>query len=287
MKHSTCCLLLIGLLCTSCATLQVREIKNLEKVVFDPLMLKPSSEMNELRIDIIRQTEEKNVNDSVKKNEDVSYHPLGFDLGNGLFYDLNENLCLRIDDLLNFSSDKNFELQKINNPRKNKGVTSYRFYNDTLKIRNSPERKARYRYHREAGADSIAYFYKNRMSFAIIETDSTLTYSGKRRKWDVIHRLDDRHFYLNKRRYKEDYILTGNEVKLENDYIVSLSDDHLTIRVFVDRRRKDLLLYTIEQSKDKLFIYDKKYCGWKIERAENELKLYGGRVLHSKYVLKP
>ena len=126
---------------SSCATLNISQIMNLEKTQFDSLCLIPDSEVNYLRIDLIRQTYE-DVNDSTTK--DTPYHPIGFNLGNGLFYDLNENLCLRLDYILEFSSDTNFEIQKINGPEKNRGITNYKFISDSLSVQYLPRKKKHY-----------------------------------------------------------------------------------------------------------------------------------------------
>jgi hypothetical protein len=112
IKQSVALYFVIQIFCVSCATLNVDEIRNLHKTAFDPLELKPGYETNNLRIDLIRKTFTENVSDSVTETKDTPYHPLGFDIGNGLFYDINENLCLRLDFLLGYSSDKNFEIHE-------------------------------------------------------------------------------------------------------------------------------------------------------------------------------
>ncbi len=168
MKQTTFLYILILVLSSSCANLNISEIKNLEKAKFDSLRLRPDREINNLRIDLIRQTYEESINDSIKETKDTPYHPIGFDLENGLFYDLNKNLCLRIDFLLDFSSNKDFELQKINNPEKHREIIIYRFNNDTLTTTYPPRKKAHYDYHQIKHLDSVSYMFKNRMKFKFI-----------------------------------------------------------------------------------------------------------------------
>lgn len=81
---------LMTILTNSCATLNTSEIEYLEKVKFKSLTLTPDWEARNLRIDLISQTSAEDVNDSVKEKEDTPYHLIGFDLGHGLFYDLNK-----------------------------------------------------------------------------------------------------------------------------------------------------------------------------------------------------
>ncbi len=275
------------LLMSSCATLNISEIKNLEKIKFDSLTLKPGWETNNLRIDLIRQSYEENINDSTRETKETPYHSIGFDLGNGLFYDLNENLSLRLDYIFGFSKNDNFELNEITRPQKNKGYIIYRFINDTLLLQYPPRPKNYYLYHKINNPDSIAFMYKKRLLYAITETDSTLVYSGKKRKWDVINKIDDNNYYLNKKKWKKDYKYKDNNVFLENDYVVSLTDNNSRIEIKSPRKnRPDRMLYIIEKSSDKLFIYNEKYSGILIKMEGNSILIYRDKTLIRKYELK-
>ncbi|MBN2610192.1 MAG: hypothetical protein JXB00_01405 [Bacteroidales bacterium] len=254
---------------------------------FDSLSLIPDWEANDLRIDLIRQTYEEDLTDSTKETKETPYHPIGFDLGNGLFYDLNENLCLRLDYILDISKANDFEIHKISRPEKNKGYTIYRFINDSLLVQYPPRKKIHYRYHRINHLDSIAFMYKKRLKYAITETDSSLIYSGKKRKWDVIKKIADNNYYLNKKKWKEDYKIENNDIFLENDYIVCLTNNDSRIEIKRHRKkRKDKILYTIEKGSDKLFIYDKNYSGLLIEKEGNNILIYRNKALLRKYELK-
>lgn len=284
-KSITYCLIII--LIDSCATLNISEIKNLKATKFDSLCLLPDWESNNLRIDLIRQTYEEEVNDSTIETKETPYHPIGFNLGNGLFYDLNENLCLRLDCMLDFSTDNNFEIQKTTRPEKSKGVTIYKFINDSLLIQYHPRKKSHYQYHRIYHPDSIAIMYKNRLKYAVIKTDSSLIFSGKKRKWDAIKKIDDNNYYLNKKKWKENYQIKDNDILLENDYVVSLTNNDARIEIKSYRKnRKDRVLYTIEKDYDKMFIYNKNYAGLLIEKKGNIILIYRNNAQLRKYELK-
>ena len=113
----------------------ITEINNIPKTKFDPVYVKYNYEIIDLRIDIIRQTETEHVNDSTTETVDVPYHKLGFDLGNCLFFDLNENLSLRIDKLLNFNSEGNFTLGRSYKKKRRK---IFENNNDTFCIKYPP-----------------------------------------------------------------------------------------------------------------------------------------------------
>jgi hypothetical protein len=287
MKRNVLLYSAIVLLISSCATLNKSEIRNLKKTKFDSLSLTPNYEVNDLRVDIIRQTFDANINDSTKQTSETPYHPMGFNLGNGLFYDLNENLGLRLDYMLGFSPDNDFVLQKINRPKYNKGITTYKFLNDSFLVQYPPRKRNHYQYHKIHRHDSTLIMYKKRLKYALSETDSSLVYSGKRRKWDVINKIDDNNFYLNKKRWKKNYTIKNNSIFLENDYIVNLTNNDSTIEIKSNRKwRKDKVLYTIEKNEDKLFIYNKRFSGLLIEKEKNKISVYRNKTLLYKYELK-
>lgn len=275
------------ILISSCATLNISEIKNLDNTKFNSLALIPDWEANELRIDLIRQTYEEDVTDSTQETKETPYHPIGFNLGNGLFYDLNENLCLRLDYIMGFSKDNDFEIQKITRPEKNKSYTIYSFINDTLTVQYPPRKKIHYRYHMINHLDSIAFMYNKRLKYAVIEKDSSLIYTGKKRKWDVISKIDSNNFYLNKKKWRQDYKIKGNDIFIENDYIISLTNNGSRIEIKSPlKKRKDRILYTIEKNSDKIFIYNKNYSGLVIENEGNNIAIYRNKTLLRKYELK-
>ena len=287
MRHKPYVYILFLILGNSCApTLDVQEIKNIAKTKFDPFVLKPDREINNLRLDLIRQTYDERVNDSISETADTPYHPVGFDLGNGLFYDLNDNLCLRIDYLMKFTSDKNFELHKINRPDKNKGKVIYRFHNDSLTVTNPPRKKVRYFYHRIAKLDTMSYMYNHRMKYAIIETDSLMTYMIKRKNMSAIHKLDENQYCLKIGKRKENYQISGNEIFLNDHYTVHLTNDDSTLVIQRKGKRKNTTLYTIEKSEGKIFIYNEKYFGTKIEIDNSNVWIYRNSTLLCKYELR-
>jgi hypothetical protein len=263
----------------------VNEIKNLDKVEFEPLHLTPDRETNDLRVDLIRQTHKERVNDSTRETEDTPYHPIGFDLGNGLYYDLNQNLSLRLDYLLDFSPDNDFEVHKITRPQKNSGIVIYRFNNDTLTTTYPSRKRAHYYHHQVENHDSVSYMYKKRLRYNIIETDTSLVYSGRRIKYDVIRKLDENKYLLDKRLWKVNYEIKGNDIFLGKNYSVSLRNNNTTIEIKRHWRKKNTVIYTIERSKDKIFIYDKHYRGKKIELDKNDIAVYSDKLLAVKYSL--
>lgn len=266
-------------------TLDVNEIKNLNRVAFEPLQLRPGSETNHLRLDILRQTDETRVNDSTTTTEDEPYYPLGFDLGNGVFYDLRENFSLRVAHLLNFDGNDVFVLKTTSNPAKNKGVAFRSSSGDSLTISYSPKNKIRYQHHRIGPPDSLSFMYKNRLRYSIVRRDSVLVYRDRKKVREGIYRQDDHHYYLVRRRKHVNYQLEGNEVFLQTHYRVTLTDQNRKITIYRRYRRGDRPLRFIEQSHDKIFVYDRRFSGRKFERTGGDLLIYQDKKLTAKYEL--
>ncbi len=268
----------------SCSTLNPQEISNLKKTTFNPLQLRPGIETNDLRIDLIRQTETYNDTDSTTATRNVDYHPLGFDLGNGLFFDVNDNLCLRIDYLISASPD-NFNIKKTYRPEHNKKHTHYIFSNDSLLIKSEGSKNNRYIFHRSIQSDTMTFFHKNRFLYQIIASDTSLLYGGKKRIIDGIYLSDVNEYYVNNRKHNRIFSLSEKEIHLMDWYKISMPDAD-TILIKRAGRKNDYLLYTIIQSDDLIFLFNKDFQGIKIVfEDQNKILLFRNADLITKYEL--
>ena len=274
------------LVVSSCSTLSFVDVKNVERLPFEPLMLRPGFDPTELKIDILRQSNTERINDSTSESKLTPYHPLGFDLGNGMFYDLNENLNLRIGSILNIADNQNFELEKSSRPGKKGGQINYQFMNDSLQVNYPPKTKKHYCYHWVKNADSIAYMYNNHLGYAVVKTDSSLIYRGKHRKWNEIVRLDTCRFYSGRKLGRLFYEMKDGQIYLGKDYLISLSNDAKTLEIKTQHLRKHKTILTMVKSADKLYIFDRRYMGQKIEISNQGIKVYAGSKLITQYDLK-
>ena len=125
-------LLLVFLLlpCLSFAQIRGKKIDvNNFKAEQVKLSLEPNYDLFKLRFDILRQTEEVEVNDTVSETVEVDDHLIGFEIGDFLFADLNDNITLQINKLLNIDFYHPFSLQKSYRPFR-KGQTNYYEFNN-------------------------------------------------------------------------------------------------------------------------------------------------------------
>lgn len=238
-----------------------------------PIILSPQVEPHFLRIDIIRQTESVTIGENQSETRDVEYHPMGFDIGNGLFFDLNDNLSLRVDRLLNMDTNQDFTIAEVHYPQKNKHIAYKKWAGDTLKTKWGGRKKWRYQYHKSGSADSLAFKWKSRLKYAAVDTDSTWIYRGKRRKWKVMAQTDPTTFKVDQRFGKDGvFIFDTNHITLNNRYIVSSTDDHKTI--FILRKRGKKILYTIQRDENILYVFDRRKSGKKLVLSHRSLDVY-------------
>jgi hypothetical protein len=125
MKTNTLFFLIaISLIFTSCYTLNVAEIRSKEnKIPIETLDLRMGFEVYDLRIDLLRETTTQTVtgaNGTVSSQTvNVPYHYLGVYLFDGVFLDLNNNLCFNVIDLIDKTYKKNFEVGLKNKLKQN------------------------------------------------------------------------------------------------------------------------------------------------------------------------
>jgi len=97
------------------------------------------------------------------------------------------------------------------------------------------------------------------MKFAIVETDTSLVYTGKRRKRNAIYKIDENRYYRDKEKKRNTYELKGNSALLGNAYVATLTPDNLSIEIKQHRKKRDKLLYTMVRDENTVFIYQKNF----------------------------
>jgi hypothetical protein len=241
----------------------------MEKIDFESLKIQPDVEPNDLRVDVIRNYTYTYVNEYTSTMEAVPYHPLGFDLGNGLFYDLNGNLCLRIDFLLGLSPDLPFKIEENINPSTDRKKKLFSFENDSLTVTNLYTQAHRFVYHVSFREDSIVFETRNKSRYSYVKNDTIASYAKNNRRPDFIYTSNDSTFSLRARNTRKLYQMTNGKINLGNDYWIEIAGEGK--RITVNRYRhnkKPRLLLTVERDNRNLFFYDKRANGTKIEFNE-------------------
>jgi len=277
--------IIILILTNSCTPLIIQEIGELRKTEFNDLELYPDVEPNELRIDIIRNSYSTYIN-GILYSEDIPYHPLGFNLGNGLFYDLNGNLGLRIEYFLGIVSGRPFEIEENINPKNLNRNILYSYINDSLVATNLFNNTEKYKYHKIGQDDSVIYKTK-KFKYAVVKTDSTHEYIFRNRKPVIIYQFSKNHFSTGKNWNQRIYYLIENQIILGKAYSVFITNDSKTIKIYTQRQKqKSRPLFTIVKSEGKLIIYNSKKVGKKIEFNDWGITVLGPQSLITTYKLK-
>ncbi len=216
----------------------------------------------------------------------VPNDPLGFDLGNGLFYDLNQNLSLRIDKMLDFSDAEYFSLKKFENPLDNKGLKMFTFENDTLFKSNSETGRFRYLYHRAGPSDSISFMNGDILKYVIVHRDSSLVCRNKRKVKKEIITMGDGKFVLDRGNRDFDFVQNSNAVDLQSGYLIEISDANKLITIYrLNNSGRKTVLYSMVRSRDALYIFDKNYRGNKIVFEGRSLSIFRNKNLVEKFQL--
>ncbi len=270
--------ILLILVISSCTGLSRIEIENLDRTPFEPLMLEPDLESNELRIDLIRQSFDNKINDTTTVREDTDYHPVGFDLGNGMFFDLNDNLSFRLDYLLGITDQDCWTVEQTAKRKQQRADCIYTLCNDTLTIAYPPRRREYYQNHRVYEEGTVSVMWHNRQQYAVDFNDESTVYRHKRRKLDILRKEDVNRYSLKKGFWKENFELQENRLLLKKAYLIELSDDHKKIRVISPGWLSNRLLYTMEKSDNTIYIYDRHFRGKKIVFTDSGLSVYQGKT---------
>ena len=266
------------LLTVSCATLDITGLQQGEKEAFEPLILKPSLEATGLRIDLIREQESYRVNDSIEEMRDSPYHPLGFDLGNGLFYDLDGNLSLRLEDLLGVRGNPCYSISHTRRKRQLWADQVFTFCQGELTVAYPPGKRERHVLRLEFDGNSTRVMHRIRLDYAVDFNDQTIVYRGKRRKWDTLHKRDENHYYRAKFLWRENYLLEGGHLDLNRKYLIELINQDRTLRVLRPGLFGYRTLTTIEKSGDNLYLFERGgFRGKRIVMTGNGLHIYQNR----------
>jgi len=246
--------------------------------------MNPVLESNNLRIDLIRQSyQQQTIDSSYYETVNIAYNPLGFDLGNGLFFDLNDNLSLRLDQLLNFSADQNFTVKQITRPNKDKGVITFLSANNSLENIGPGRRKNRTIYQRSDFTDSIVFMGKKQLLYSIVTKNDTIQLRNSRRLLYEIHQIDGNSYQVLKRKKASEYRQVGNKLFLGKSYAIEQTSDNKRLTVL--NLRKNRIIYVIEKSDNRIWIYNKHYFGNMIELGPQALSVYHNKKLIARYEL--
>lgn len=248
---------------------------------FSQLDLQIAHELEELRIDIRRETDSSTDPDGNSTTEDRDYHPLGFDLGNGLFYDLNGNLALRLKHLFALDEEDSYSVKRIRRVEQDRGVEI-----NTINTREicrewrgflGIDRTRCLDVYDEAGRIQVTR--NGRFCYQIVEEEDVVKYSRNRkgRRGRSLAREGERIFVEQNRR-KDEYKQEGDEVRLARDLMVRKNAKGDKIEIYRIRRyRAPRLIHALERKGNELLIKNRRRLVNRIELQPDKITVYGRR----------
>ena len=269
-------LLLISCIFFSCSSpLNIREVKSLDQGKFEDIRLVPMPDFYELRHDIIRQQVETTIQEGITDTDDVPYHRLGFYLGNGLFFDLNDNLSFDLLALLSIDKSKNFEVEKRLTKRPKvvyKSISTNGLY-CRMKVTAKEIKSKNCREIRNFKNKTILSKNQKIKSAITQNKDTLVLYNKKYKPKDILIR-DDAHTYrrqLDKRAKK--YQVTGRGVDLGR-YFIKMKNNNREIQILRKRKKRNYHLLTMIRSDNNIIIFNKKSKGQKLAFEDEGLSVY-------------
>lgn len=251
---------------------------------FQQLELNVAYELEELRVDLIRQEETTSDGDGNSTTEDVDYHPLGFDLGNGLFYDLNGNLALRLKHLFDLDGQEEFSLKRIERVQQNKGI----------ELRKVSERAICREWRGVLGndrsqcldvydQDGVVQVSRNgRFCYQIVEEEGEVKYSRRRNggRWTRLLEDGEQTFVEQIRNRRRDiYTQENGEVRLGRDILLKVTDAGSKIEIY-RIRRYDLeprLIFTLARKGEELVLKDRRRIVRRVKMESDKVTVFGRR----------
>lgn len=265
----------IGL--TNCSLPLQVEMTNLERVSFDDLKLQPTHDLYNYRHDILRQKQWVG-NEICGYQENMPYHPLGMELGNGLFMDLNYNLSLDLTSVLTLPESGAFVLNRkdYRRPELERQVRVSKeqvCYDEIHFLSKETKRVCRDITYNgeliEVKQDRLGNFSIQQQGerFSLIDDRGRIT-SHIRPKGEGIY-VDD----LRSPRY--DFQQVENEILLGR-YRITLSPKRDEIQIYQRDAKRERLIKKIVKTQGYLYILDAKNRGEVVQIDKDQLRIKSG-----------
>ncbi|MCB0632143.1 MAG: hypothetical protein R2824_14105 [Saprospiraceae bacterium] len=266
-------LLSLLLFCFACQTSKPLRLSGVNMEKLEPLVLEPGYDPYALRIDVLRQKE--SGYDPVLEQydeEDAPYHPVGFDLGNGLFFDLNYNLSFKVNQLPGITDPNTFKVRVINNLLTDRGTT-YTIEPEQYCVEKRGKQNC---YNTPREGDKLMIFGKRKLNYAIEEGQDQLTYIPRenRPRLDVeILPNGEDHYYTDGKGNSRHFFKKDNEINLVGRYLIKEVSDGKRLEIYKIWKRVNKVLFAIEKSDNTFYIYNRHRKGKKIEYDSGKLEV--------------
>ncbi len=270
-------LLLLLLVLSGCGIWEPLDVNLAKARTINPLKLEPSTELLFLRQDIIRQTYEECVDDSTTETKKVDYHPMGFDLGNGLFYDFNKNLSLRLDALLGLQGEADFTIKMISaslfgDKIDYKIKSGMDICDQWINLAGNEKRRC---LTVKTVADTTMVYRDNDLYYSIKNGGGELVYLNRRGSpIKKMEQLEPGYFREEGFWSDAEYQIVNDSVRLDNDLLITLSEDGSLAEIYNKSWGRYYLNCKIIFTEQEIVIFDRRHYGSKIIKKGNRFEFY-------------
>jgi hypothetical protein len=264
---------------SSCATLNQAEIKSSAHYPIEKQCLDPILDFYGERIDLLRNKTEIRGGAGNEGTEDMPYHDAGFYLGNGLFYDLNGNLCL-LPWKPFFKLENDFKIVKeVKSGLLNESLVFIK--NDsslTIETKKGIGFTKNYEFN---VSDSVIIFNKGKLMNMEFHIKNNGDYFYKRALANEDIEKIKNGFSIKSFLNKDFYKIEENKITLANRAVIIYRDK--MVEVFEQGWSKPKLKYQMVVVGNQIIIYDNKFRGYKLERENSMLKVFKNSKLITIY----
>lgn len=246
---------------TGCATLNQGEINNANRRAPDSLQLQPMLDIFSERIDIVRNKTDRELSTEGEGSEDMPYHDAGFYLGNGLFYDLNGNLCFLVLKGSDINISEPFRIEKKDHTTLFNRISELKWGNNTYSI-NIKKGIGFSQHWNVKKNDSITELIKGKLSKQKLTLHPNGDYEYDRALAGEKIQKSDKGYFIKNLLSRDDYIKKEQAVFLRNDIVIRNRNNALEILRLGWKKEK--LLYQMIFSRNSILIFNNKYVGYKI-----------------------
>ena len=290
IRHYTFCLMKKlcylfwgGCLCLSaCASLDRNLLDDANREMLHPASLSMDYDVYFLRIDLIRNTTTVSSSNPTGANtsqtQEEPYHYLGFDLGNGLFYDANQNLCLDIMRLSEFAGRKNFAFAK-QYPRFGRGTVRY-YRQDNLFVRQESG-LLQSKFEATFGDATVTVDEGFLSPKRDIEISPDLLYY-KEGLFATRIKRQSYQYQLSQGLGKQEYYASGNNIYLDRDLIVQNLGNRIEV---ANARAWRYRPFTFIKTEEGYFFFDNRSRGIRIVVDDYGVSVFENNRLLYTYVL--
>ncbi|MEM1323955.1 MAG: hypothetical protein AAGG75_27085 [Bacteroidota bacterium] len=254
---------------TAMQPLYFNESTQLDSEVLAPLQLHPKTLHHDLRIDLM-------IDDglvSFKK----PHHPLGFDLGNGLFVDINDNLFFRLDRMMEIGEQEDYLIKYT---QQEKGRVFFKRRVDDQICEEWPEEDevtyadCKQQHHDK---DVSKVFVKGELLYEVSRRSDEIHYRNADKKntnRSTVEKINDSRYVIHKPGNQQIVQHHQDMITISGKIMLHKNPESRMLSIYTIELGDCKLLYHLQKGKNKVIIRDANFRGYLIERTANTLKVF-------------